>query len=137
MNDQWQTTCTCSGCGSAGGGFSTGDGGGGDADCEAQLGKDVCDQLGPMAAMLGALGAMIFVIAAVCAFWPLIICGCAWCICVSGKKKQGRDPNGTAWAVCCLLFWLLVVLTTFLTGNLLLTWCDIDAIPYRLSLLLV
>ena len=90
--------------------------------CEATFPEQLCEQLGPLAALAGGAAAIIIIIGLCALCWPCIIFGCAWFTCVSSKKKQGREPTGTAWAVCCGVFWLLVVVVSVFTGGLLLTW---------------
>eukprot|EP01050_Picozoa_sp_SAG11_P022310 SAG11_NODE_4187_length_2023_cov_1.428274_2_plen_320_part_00 len=93
--------------------------------CTDDFPKDFCDQLAAAGLAVGAGLGIIIASAMFCLFFPLIMLACAMCTCVSSNKKQSKSPNGTAWLSCCLVFWLVCVLGTFLcsfVGLGIFTW---------------
>ena len=116
INGATYTQCQCSYCGTlnTGGGntLNTGGGnnGGGDQSCADQLSAEVCEKLGPLAALCASTFALFIIIFVVCVSTPCIAFAVAWCTCVSNKQTQGRSPTGGAWCGCCGVFWILVIL---------------------------
>ena len=93
------------------------------SDCEEEMGdSEACEMLGPMAAVAAVGIVLVIVVGIVVLLWPLIVCGCAWCICVKPKQKRGLEPKPQAGAACCLIFWLLVLGLHLVTGGVSLSW---------------
>ena len=93
------------------------------SDCEEEMGdSEACEMLGPMAAVAAVGIVLVIVVGIVVLLWPLIVCGCAWCVCVKPKQKRGLEPKPQAGAACCLIFWLLVLGLHLVTGGVSLSW---------------
>lgn len=104
LNSNGFRTCTCSDCYDAPPAPPPSPSS--SASCEEQLGKDLCDAMGPLVALYGSLFALFVIIAIVCVAFPCIVFACAWCTCVQNKQALGRSPTPAAWAACCGIFWI-------------------------------